>query len=111
VSDAGVILRFLPARLRRDSVDLDGVLTRTASVHAAAWKKLFDAFLEHRAAETGEPFVPFDIDAASATAVPVRERRGLPYARRRLACAVPADTVRNRTPQRAESPVASRGHP
>ena len=26
--------------------DLDGVLTRTASVHAAAWKKLFDGFLE-----------------------------------------------------------------
>ena len=43
--------------------DLDGVLTRTASVHAAAWKKLFDGFLEKRAAEAGEPFVPFDIDA------------------------------------------------
>lgn len=28
--------------------DLDGVLTRTASVHAAAWKKLFDEFLEQR---------------------------------------------------------------
>jgi hypothetical protein len=52
-------------------------------VHAAAWKKLFDAFLERRADETGESFVPFDIDAASATAVPVRERRRLPYARRR----------------------------
>ncbi len=43
--------------------DLDGVLTKTASVHAAAWKKLFDGFLEKRAAGTGEPFVPFDIDA------------------------------------------------
>ena len=43
--------------------DLDGVLTRTASVHAAAWKKLFDGFLEKRAAEAGEPFVAFDIDA------------------------------------------------
>ncbi|MBE0619314.1 MAG: beta-phosphoglucomutase family hydrolase, partial [Burkholderiales bacterium] len=41
--------------------DLDGVLTRTASVHAAAWKKLFDAFLEQRATQAGEPFVPFDI--------------------------------------------------
>ena len=40
--------------------DLDGVLTKTASVHAAAWKKLFDAFLKQRAARTGEPFVPFD---------------------------------------------------
>lgn len=48
-----------------DSVlfDLDGVPTRTASVHAAAWKKLFDTLLEARAAEMGEPFVPFDIDA------------------------------------------------
>ena len=43
--------------------DLDGVLTRTASVHASAWKKLFDSFLEQRATQTGEPFVPFDIDA------------------------------------------------
>lgn len=43
--------------------DLDGVLTKTASVHAAAWKKLFDGFLQQRAARTGEAFVPFDIDA------------------------------------------------
>jgi beta-phosphoglucomutase family hydrolase len=43
--------------------DLDGVLTRTASVHAAAWKRLFDAFLEQHAADTGEAFVAFDIDA------------------------------------------------
>jgi hypothetical protein len=43
--------------------DLDGVLTKTASVHAAAWKKLLDEFLEKHSADTGEPFVPFDIDA------------------------------------------------
>lgn len=43
--------------------DLDGVLTRTASVHAAAWKKLFDSFLAPRATQAGEPFVPFDITA------------------------------------------------
>ena len=42
--------------------DLDGVLTKTARVHAAAWKKLFDGFLEQVATRTGEPFVPFDID-------------------------------------------------
>ena len=41
--------------------DLDGVLTRTAKVHAAAWKKLFDSFLERRAAQAGGSFVPFDI--------------------------------------------------
>jgi alpha,alpha-trehalase len=43
--------------------DLDGVLTKTARVHAVAWKKLFDGFLQQRAAQTGEAFVPFDIDA------------------------------------------------
>ena len=40
--------------------DLDGVLTKTAVVHAAAWKELFDGYLRERAARTGEPFVPFD---------------------------------------------------
>ncbi len=42
--------------------DLDGVLTNTATVHAAAWKKLFDNFLDHRASQAGEPFAPFDLD-------------------------------------------------
>jgi beta-phosphoglucomutase-like phosphatase (HAD superfamily) len=37
--------------------DLDGVLTKTASVHAAAWKRLFDGLLAQRAADVGEPFV------------------------------------------------------
>lgn len=41
--------------------DLDGVVTRTADLHAAAWKKLFDAYLKERADRTGEPFLPFDI--------------------------------------------------
>jgi len=40
--------------------DLDGVLTSTAKVHAAAWKEMFDRYLRDRAARTGEPFVPFD---------------------------------------------------
>ncbi len=40
--------------------DLDGVITQTASVHARAWKRLFDEFLAGRAAQTGGAFVPFD---------------------------------------------------
>jgi beta-phosphoglucomutase family hydrolase len=40
--------------------DLDGVLTQTAKVHAAAWKRMFDDFLRRRAQERGEDFVPFD---------------------------------------------------
>lgn len=41
--------------------DLDGVVTRTADVHAEAWKRLFDEYLEARARRGGEPFVPFDL--------------------------------------------------
>ena len=41
--------------------DLDGVVTRTAGLHASAWKKLFDECLAAEAARTGRPFVPFDI--------------------------------------------------
>jgi beta-phosphoglucomutase family hydrolase len=40
--------------------DLDGVLTQTAKVHAAAWKQTFDAYLRQRAETTGEPFREFD---------------------------------------------------
>jgi alpha,alpha-trehalose phosphorylase len=41
---------------------MDGVVTRTADLHAAAWKSLFDAFLAARAKATGEPYEPFDAD-------------------------------------------------
>jgi beta-phosphoglucomutase family hydrolase len=50
----------LPDSIRACLFDLDGVLTQTAKVHAAAWKQMFDDFLQKRAARTGEPFVPFD---------------------------------------------------
>lgn len=40
--------------------DLDGVLTKTAEVHAAAWKTTFDAFLGEEATRTGRTFDPFD---------------------------------------------------
>jgi len=41
--------------------DLDGVITATAKLHAACWKKMFDEYLEKRSKETGEPFKPFEI--------------------------------------------------
>lgn len=41
--------------------DLDGVITDTANIHAACWKQMFDAYLQQRAAERGEPFRPFEI--------------------------------------------------
>ena len=40
--------------------DMDGVLTSTATLHAAAWKQMFDEYLQQRATQSGEPFVPFD---------------------------------------------------
>ena len=42
--------------------DLDGVITATARVHAVCWKKMFDEYLQKRAKEKNEPFVPFDIE-------------------------------------------------
>jgi trehalose 6-phosphate phosphatase len=41
--------------------DLDGVVTHTASLHAQAWKQVFDEFLKERAHETGGDFVEFDL--------------------------------------------------
>ncbi|MFJ3644897.1 beta-phosphoglucomutase family hydrolase [Streptomyces murinus] len=50
----------LPAHVRACLFDLDGVLTQTAKVHAAAWKEMFDAYLRERAQREGTKFVPFD---------------------------------------------------
>jgi beta-phosphoglucomutase family hydrolase len=53
----------LPGQITACLFDLDGVLTKTAKVHAAAWKEMFDTFLQERAQATGEPFIPFDSGA------------------------------------------------
>ncbi len=50
----------LPAGTLACLFDMDGVVTQTALVHAAAWKEMFDNFLRQRAEETGGKFVPFD---------------------------------------------------
>jgi beta-phosphoglucomutase family hydrolase len=50
----------LPDGIKACLFDLDGVLTRTAKVHAAAWKEMFDDYLRKRAEHTGEAFVAFD---------------------------------------------------
>ena len=49
-------------RDRYDAVllDLDGVITDTASVHAACWKQMFDEYLRKRATQSREVFRPFD---------------------------------------------------
>lgn len=49
---------------RHDAVlfDLDGVITDTAAVHAAAWKQLFDEYLARRPSQPGEDHRPFTGD-------------------------------------------------
>lgn len=42
-------------------LDLDGVVTRTATIHALAWKKIFDEYNELRASRGEERFAPFEI--------------------------------------------------
>lgn len=46
--------------------DMDGVITDTATVHAAAWKRLFDEYLRERARRRGDEAAavrPFDANA------------------------------------------------
>jgi beta-phosphoglucomutase family hydrolase len=50
----------LPDGIKACLFDLDGVLTQTAKVHAAAWETMFNQFLEGWAARHGSTFVPFD---------------------------------------------------
>ncbi len=52
----------LPLGIRACLFDMDGVLTQTAKVHAAAWKEMFDAYLRQRSDADGSPFAPFDIE-------------------------------------------------
>jgi beta-phosphoglucomutase family hydrolase len=48
----------LPDAITACLFDLDGVLTKTATVHAKAWKEMFDDYLEER---DGAGFTPFDL--------------------------------------------------
>lgn len=48
-----------PKRIAAVIFDMDGVVTQTAGVHMAAWKRLFDEFFEQRSHRIGEPFKEF----------------------------------------------------
>ncbi|MBZ6211803.1 beta-phosphoglucomutase family hydrolase [Streptomyces olivaceus] len=52
----------LPDDIQACLFDLDGVVTRTAVVHAAAWKETFDAFLRERDGADFRPFTDSDYD-------------------------------------------------
>jgi trehalose 6-phosphate phosphatase len=56
------VFRISPKLYDAVIFDLDGVVTKTARMHAAAWEQLFDEYLARRAARSGEEFRPFDIE-------------------------------------------------
>ncbi len=66
-------------------LDLDGVITDAASIHAACWKQMFDEYLQARATWRGEAFRPFDIATDYRLYVDGKPRydgvRELPYIR------------------------------
>ena len=64
----------LPDSVRACLFDLDGVLTQTAAVHAAAWKEMFDAYLRERSERTGELFMAFELVADYDTYVDGKPR-------------------------------------
>ncbi len=64
----------LPDAVTALLLDLDGVLTDTASVHTRAWKRMFDAYLEERAERTGQAQDPFDPDRDYPTYVDGKPR-------------------------------------
>lgn len=54
------LITLSPARFDAVIFDLDGVVTKTADVHAATWKRLFDDYLRLRAKRDGTAFKEFD---------------------------------------------------
>lgn len=53
----------LPDGIKGCLFDMDGVLTRTATLHASAWKQMFDEFLAERGERSGQHLAPFDSDS------------------------------------------------
>jgi beta-phosphoglucomutase family hydrolase len=64
----------LPPDVRAGLFDLDGVLTRTADVHAAAWKDAFDQVLTRWGDAHRRPVEPFDIESDYLTYVDGKRR-------------------------------------
>lgn len=44
-------------------LDLDGVITQTASLHAQAWQQMFNDYLQRRSEQAADDYRPFDIEA------------------------------------------------
>src|SRR5688572_29330639 len=57
------LLRARLAKLKIQALifDLDGVVTPTAEIHALAWKKMFDAYLQKKGFQDGKNYPPMDL--------------------------------------------------
>ena len=64
----------LPQHIAACLFDLDGVITRTAVLHARAWKQTFDAFLDGRTGADRSSLAPFDMQADYAAYVDGKPR-------------------------------------
>ena len=64
----------LPESVAACLFDLDGVLTRTAELHAAAWKEAFNGVLQDRTTSEGAALPPFDLHADYETYVDGKPR-------------------------------------
>jgi alpha,alpha-trehalase len=62
MSDSVARVEIDPTRFDAAIFDMDGVITQTATVHAAAWKQLFDQYRDRRIQRGLPPFAPFDPD-------------------------------------------------
>jgi beta-phosphoglucomutase family hydrolase len=62
ISPNGLRFTLSPQQYQAVIFDMDGVVTQTAKVHAAAWKTLFDDLLKHDAEQHHQTFKPFDIE-------------------------------------------------
>jgi len=55
-------------------LDLDGVITRTAHLHARSWQRIFDQYLQQHSTEGQKSPEPFDIDTDYRTYVDGKPR-------------------------------------
>ena len=62
-------------KVRAVILDLDGVVTHTAKIHAAAWKRLFDEYSERRFARGDSAYEPFDVEHDYLTFVDGKARQ------------------------------------
>ena len=101
----------LPDAIEACLFDLDGVLTQTAKVHAAAWKQMFDEYLRRRAERRGEEFRPFDARDDYDRYVDGKPRGGrralLPRSRAGSSCPRARPTTRP-TPRRSPGSATAR---